>query len=647
MHSLFFAPAASILRRSLAPLLLLLALTLWPQPSAAQEYVVRKGDILGRIAERFGCPLSDLRKANRLRGDHLKLGQRLRLPRTCRKAPPAAKGAAKGAPAKGAPKGRAAKGAQRGPGRTQPVKHTIKRGETLGHLARRYGCTAAEIRRANRLRSDRIQIGKTLTIPVCYTDASGRRHVSMVARVLRTRAAVRPTLDQAQVSAQLAPLRDDLIGGLYAMDHQVLAQAMKARGFYPPPKFRGLVVELLLDDQHSTVARERWFDYQHTAQLTDWNVGSTIKIFAAMAALEFLHKQKFGLQTLATFFDARRGPKEYAVSTLVHDSLSRSDNIAYNRLSQLAGYDAMNGETIQRHLGLEHSGIHRPYEKRNWLPLTGATEFRHSPKILLKEGERAEELAPRVGEGQYACMGHAACSHLVDLARAMRHLMIYEFLPPEERLNIPQAGIDAMRHALSVPKRRGTELADGLRAAFGERAIEVYHKPGFAEDWMSDVAYVVEVGTPRRWIVSLAGFPGRTSIVSAAHTIGYALAHRDLERTWPHMDTEEVLAEAPIPENPPAYEAAEEHGALGGADLEEPEDGEGPDPEEPEDGEGPDPEESEDDPSANPQEAEDDPSADPRESEEGTGAEAQDNEDAETQDNEDAEAQDRDREDAP
>lgn len=71
----------------LVPALVLLALAavfvLPPIAAAASAeawYEVRSGDMLSLIAKRFGCALSDLRKANRLSSDLIRPGQRLRLP---------------------------------------------------------------------------------------------------------------------------------------------------------------------------------------------------------------------------------------------------------------------------------------------------------------------------------------------------------------------------------------------------------------------------------------------------------------------------------------------------------------------------------------------------------------------------------------
>jgi len=44
-------------------------------------------------------------------------------------------------------------------------RHVIRRGDTLSHIAKRYGVSMRSLRSANRLRGDRLLVGKVLTIP--------------------------------------------------------------------------------------------------------------------------------------------------------------------------------------------------------------------------------------------------------------------------------------------------------------------------------------------------------------------------------------------------------------------------------------------------------------------------------------------------
>lgn len=52
------------------------------------------------------------------------------------------------------------------------VEHTVVRGDTLTDLARRYNTTVGAIRKANNLRSDQINVGQKLIIPVSASQVS-------------------------------------------------------------------------------------------------------------------------------------------------------------------------------------------------------------------------------------------------------------------------------------------------------------------------------------------------------------------------------------------------------------------------------------------------------------------------------------------
>ena len=45
------------------------------------------------------------------------------------------------------------------------LRHTVRRGETISHIAQRYAVTVRDIRGANNVPGDRIYIGQLLLIP--------------------------------------------------------------------------------------------------------------------------------------------------------------------------------------------------------------------------------------------------------------------------------------------------------------------------------------------------------------------------------------------------------------------------------------------------------------------------------------------------
>jgi len=52
-----------------------------PPPADAKEHVVAKGEYLATIARKYGVSVADLKKANNLTGDDIKIGQKLTIPK--------------------------------------------------------------------------------------------------------------------------------------------------------------------------------------------------------------------------------------------------------------------------------------------------------------------------------------------------------------------------------------------------------------------------------------------------------------------------------------------------------------------------------------------------------------------------------------
>ncbi|MCB1647941.1 MAG: N-acetylmuramoyl-L-alanine amidase [Pseudomonadales bacterium] len=101
----------------------------------SSSYTVKRGDSLSEIAQRHGLSTRELREANQLKGDVIRIGQKLTIP---------------GSGISFAP---------------EPVEHKIVRGETLSGIAERYRVSLSSLRAANNLRNDVIMVGQVLKIP--------------------------------------------------------------------------------------------------------------------------------------------------------------------------------------------------------------------------------------------------------------------------------------------------------------------------------------------------------------------------------------------------------------------------------------------------------------------------------------------------
>ena len=102
-----------------------------PEPGTI-TYVVQPGDSLWIIAQRYGTTVDAIKRLNGLSGDMLNIGQVLKIP------------------------------AGQAPGY---IEYTVRAGDTLWLLSRRYNTTVDAIKQLNRLSSDMLSIGQVLKIP--------------------------------------------------------------------------------------------------------------------------------------------------------------------------------------------------------------------------------------------------------------------------------------------------------------------------------------------------------------------------------------------------------------------------------------------------------------------------------------------------
>jgi LysM repeat protein len=116
-----------------------------PLTVSKKGYVVRKGDTLSEIADRTGVRVSQLRMANRLRGNLISAGQTLRIPTTATVA-------------------RARAASKNDVVAVNEFTHRVNRGDTLWTIANRYGTSVQQLRRANSKASDSLQVGQVLKI---------------------------------------------------------------------------------------------------------------------------------------------------------------------------------------------------------------------------------------------------------------------------------------------------------------------------------------------------------------------------------------------------------------------------------------------------------------------------------------------------
>jgi hypothetical protein len=317
------------------------------------------------------------------------------------------------------------------------------------------------------------------------------------------------------------------------VDRETLPKLLKAQGFKVPKGFRALVCEIApprIGIQRTPEGRyaflSRCFSYQDPFADKDWWPASTVKIYAAVAALETLKKMGFSPKAKLTYEDPKKSVTR-KVSELVRLAITPSDNTAFDQLVEIVGFDGIN-EFLKR-IGTGKSVLMRGYSARVIDPEFKVGTLRHNRKIIVTEGNRTGVIPEREGKGSYDCPKHGNCTSLWDLADVMRRVMLWEYLGGNERFDVTKEQVELLRSALEAPRPRGMNVVDGIKRAFAQykRSVRCFHKPGFALNWFSDNVFVScpDCKTaPKRWIMVMAGYGGRNVLDEASFLVAQTVA---------------------------------------------------------------------------------------------------------------------------
>ena len=119
---------------------------------STHTYTVRRGDVLGSIAARYNMSVAALRQANHLRGDRIRVGQKLTVPRA-------------GEPGKPAPV-------------AEPAEtYIVQNGDSLWEIAQRYNVDVTAMRSSNPGVSASLRPGQKLTIPGSASPPAPSTHI--------------------------------------------------------------------------------------------------------------------------------------------------------------------------------------------------------------------------------------------------------------------------------------------------------------------------------------------------------------------------------------------------------------------------------------------------------------------------------------
>lgn len=306
------------------------------------------------------------------------------------------------------------------------------------------------------------------------------------------------------------------------LDRTTLPALLAEAGFEPPRGFKALVVRVLRGPDGPEYA---FYDFFGTSlDRDDWWPASTVKVFAAVAALERLRDWGFTPRATVTFHYAN-GEVQRPVEDLVRQAITPSDNAAFDMLVEVVGGDEMNAWLGKR--GFRDTVLLRGYSRRYVDPASKHGILRFSAPITIREpGHRPRHLPARQGRIREGCRDLGNCTTLWDLSDCLRRVMLHDGLSEPERFDLGPEEVGLLRSALAGPRERGLGVVNGLRAAFAPREVTCFHKPGFALDWFSDHVFLA-VGDPAcpeaEWIVAMAAHGGRSALDEAARVVGRVL----------------------------------------------------------------------------------------------------------------------------
>ncbi len=237
--------------------------------------------------------------------------------------------------------------------------------------------------------------------------------------------------------------------------------ALKARGYDIPDGANAYAVRVV-----DTPGGRVYEQYQAGGGPLAGNFwpASSIKVLAALGALDFAHSLGFTGAATVTFDD---GSDPQTIRSIYEPAIRDSSNYDYDRLVRIAGRDRLNDEFLSAKNGFPVTSLARSYS---------GLELDESPPMVLEEGGRRAAVPARKAEHVPEC-GTGNCSNLFEMTESVRRIVLNDQIPPEQRFNLDPADIKALSAALL--KAEGF-FDDAVAHVLGPGA-RIWSKPGDAD----------------------------------------------------------------------------------------------------------------------------------------------------------------------
>ena len=278
---------------------------------------------------------------------------------------------------------------------------------------------------------------------------------------------------------------------------------------------RGTVI--VVDRQADGSLQFRTTHYKDEGGATDFWPASTIKLYAALAALEEVHALGLPLDVAVSFehrdekgawvLDCARSLRE-----MLSEVFMRSSNEDYTLLLRMTGRDAINGKFLTPERGFKHSALMRGYVTRRpyaYLPgeaqrITLRAQDGTVKTVEHSWGGRAwsEERGATVIDAKTGNVTTTA-----DMAECLRRVMFHEQVPEAERYRISQAMVDFLRYGgggLCGLETKGKDSGPFAWEKSGEVVYpraRFFHKCGLISNYALELACVDDRANSGRAVI--------------------------------------------------------------------------------------------------------------------------------------------------
>jgi hypothetical protein len=264
-----------------------------------------------------------------------------------------------------------------------------------------------------------------------------------------------------------------------------------------------------------------WFHYRDSAEAVDFWPASTIKIYAVVAALEYLNELEMPSDCVLVYehgeddgwvLDSARTMRE-----MISEVFRRSSNEDYTLLLRFVGIDRMNTDFLIPARGFPHSALMRDYVTHR--PPLYVNEEPQRITVYAREREPVQVEHCWSGTSYSQARGATVlssttgnCTSTLELAECLRRIMFHQVLPPHEKYQLTDEQVQfIIEGGNGLTGLENTEAGayawkDSIEKVFPDARF--FHKGGLISTYSLDVAYIQDEASDTRFIVALAAASG-------------------------------------------------------------------------------------------------------------------------------------------